>query len=109
MDHRQPVLIGGGDHFGIAHRSARLNDGGNPGRGCFIYPITERKERVGGEHRPTRVVPLSPGLVDGQERGIHPGHLPGPDPDGRLVLGQQDGVGLDAAHRRPGEAQVVPL
>ena len=45
--HRQAVLVGGGDHFRVAHRSAGLNHRRRAGGGDRVQPIAERKERVG--------------------------------------------------------------
>ena len=44
--HRQALLVGGGDHFGVAHRAAGLHDGGRAGGGDRVEAIAERKERV---------------------------------------------------------------
>ena len=50
-DHRQAVLVAGGDHFVVAPRAARLDDGRDARRGRAVDRIVEREERVGGEHR----------------------------------------------------------
>ena len=45
-DHRQPMLIRGGDHFGIFDRAARLHDRGSASCRHRIEPIAEREERI---------------------------------------------------------------
>ena len=44
--HRQPVLVGGGDHIGVAHRSAGLNDCRRARCGHGVEPIPKWKKRV---------------------------------------------------------------
>ena len=44
--HREPVLIGGGDHLGVAYRTARLDDGGRAGGRDRFESIAKWKERV---------------------------------------------------------------
>ena len=47
--HREAVLVAGGDGLGVAHRSARLGDGGNARFGGRVDVVAEREEGVGGE------------------------------------------------------------
>ena len=47
-DHGEALVVGSGDHFLVAHRSARLDDGGGAGLGGRQQPIGERKEGVRG-------------------------------------------------------------
>src|SRR6267142_5926632 len=49
--HREIVLIGCGNDFGIANRSAGLNDSGDAMFCSFIDAISKRKESVRCEHR----------------------------------------------------------
>ena len=42
--HRQSVLVGGGDHLGIAHRTAGLDDRLDPGFGSRVDAVAEREE-----------------------------------------------------------------
>ena len=53
-DHRQAVLVAGGDHLGVAARAAGLDDGRDAGRGGAVDRIVEREEGVGGQHRAAR-------------------------------------------------------
>ena len=48
-------------------------------------------------------------LVDGEERRVHPRHLPRADPDRRLAFGEEDRVRLDRRHGGPGEPQIAPF
>ena len=45
-DHRQTVLVGGGDHFLVPHGAARLDDGGRAGGRHRVEAVAEREERV---------------------------------------------------------------
>ena len=60
--HRQAVLVGGRDHFGVAHRAARLDDGRRAGGGDRVEAVAKRKERVGRGDRAAQPVaaPSSP-------------------------------------------------
>ena len=49
-DHREPVFVGGGDDFRVAHRSAGLHDGGRAGGGDRVEPVAEREERIRCRH-----------------------------------------------------------
>ena len=100
--HGQPEPVGGGDYFGIALRTAGLNDGGGSGSGNFFHAIGERKERVGGGNR----------ALERQLRfhranlgRIHAAHLTGSYADGLAVARIHDGVGLDVFAHLPGEEQ----
>ena len=44
--HREPSLVGGGNHFRVAHRSTGLDNGGRAGVGYGIEPVAEREEGV---------------------------------------------------------------
>ena len=48
------MFVGGGDHFRVAHRSARLHDRGGAGRGDRVQTVAEREERVGCGDRSRR-------------------------------------------------------
>src|SRR5688500_18439195 len=49
--HRHTVLIGGGDHFRILHRTARLHHSGRAGLSHGIKSVAEREEGVRRGHR----------------------------------------------------------
>ena len=44
--HREPELVGALDDLLVAHRAARLDDGGDAGRGRGLDAVLERIERV---------------------------------------------------------------
>src|SRR5947199_3503610 len=50
-DHRYVVLSCGRNHFLVAHGSAGLDDGRDPGVGRGVDAVTKREERIGGQHR----------------------------------------------------------
>ena len=58
--HRQAALVGGGDHFRVAHRSARLHDRGRAGVGDRVEAVAEREERVGRGDGSLRASPAPP-------------------------------------------------
>src|SRR5471032_1270852 len=49
--HREAALVGGGNHFRILHRPARLHHRRRARVGDGIETVAEREERVGGRHR----------------------------------------------------------
>ena len=53
-DHGKALVVGGGDHFLVAHRAARLDDGGGAGFGGRKQPVGEREEGVRGDDRAAR-------------------------------------------------------
>ena len=76
-DHRQPVLVGGGDDFGVPHRAAGLDDGGGAGGRDGVEAVAEREERVrrgdrSRERAARRPAPSSP------RRSRHPRGSSGP-------------------------------
>ncbi len=59
-DHGDAGLVGGRDHLGVAHRAARLDDGGGAGLDDLLDPVLEREEGVGADRRsPSRRAPPS--------------------------------------------------
>src|SRR5690348_12278610 len=44
--HRQPVLVGRGNHLGVTHGSAGLDDGGCPCGGKRVEAVSKREERI---------------------------------------------------------------
>src|SRR5262249_9639547 len=48
-EHRQPELIAGRDHLGVALRAAGLDDGRDPGLGGVLDVVCEREESVARE------------------------------------------------------------
>lgn len=45
-DHRQPMFVRGGDDFGIAHRTARLDHRSNTGLGSCIDTVAKWEEGI---------------------------------------------------------------
>ena len=48
--HRHAVFVRGSDHLFVAHRAARLDNGGDAGAGRSVDAIPEREERIRGHH-----------------------------------------------------------
>src|SRR6266567_1813393 len=101
-EHGQAQAVGGGDDFGIALRTAGLNDGGSSGFGDFFNAIGEGEEGVGGGDGAFQ---RELGLHGADFGGIHAGHLSGADADGLTVAGVDDGVGFYVFTNFPGEQQ----
>ena len=108
-DHRHPVLVGGGDDLVVPDRAARVQRPPSP------RPWRPRPGRPGtGRTRRSRR-PLPRGREshfarahDGDARGVHAVHLPGPDAD-HLIRGRQhDGVGLGVLGDAPREPRAPP-
>src|SRR6478672_3313760 len=68
--HRDVVLVCGGNHFVIAHRSSGLNDRPNARLGRLFYAVTKREERIGAEHCAFGAVSGETSLVNGQKRSV---------------------------------------
>ena len=97
-----PVLVGGGDYLVVALAAARLRHRGDAGRGEDVETVPEGEERVGGRD-------ASPhgelGLFGGEAAGVDAAHLAGADAHRLVLVGEDDGVGLDVAHHLPGELE----
>src|SRR4051812_25873467 len=50
-DHGEAALVGGGDHFFVAHAAAGLDDGLGARVGEHFDTVTKREEGVGGDDR----------------------------------------------------------
>src|SRR5207302_2944100 len=48
-DHAEAPAVCGGNHVRVADRTARLNDRGRTGFGCFLDAIGKRKKCIGGD------------------------------------------------------------
>src|SRR5678816_999063 len=69
-DHRHAALVGGGDHFGVANGTTRLDDRAHARLGRLIDAVAERKECVRSEDGTVGDVIRLVGLVHGDECGI---------------------------------------
>ncbi len=49
--HRDAALVGGGDHFVVAHAAARLDHGDGAVVGDDVEAVAKREERVGRDDR----------------------------------------------------------
>jgi hypothetical protein len=104
--HGQVLLVGGGDHFRIAHRAAGLDHRRGAGLGQHVEAVAEGEEGVRCRHRADHGEAVVLGLDRGDARRIDAAHLAGADADGHAVLAIDDGVRLDVLGDAPGEQQV---
>jgi hypothetical protein len=61
--HVDAVFIGGGDHFIVVHRVARLNDRGDPRRSGTVQPVVEGKKAPEAITEPATFKPASAALI----------------------------------------------
>ena len=101
-EHGEAKMIGGGDDFRIALRTAGLNDGGRSGFGDFFDTVGKRKESVGrGDGACEREL----GFHGAKLRGVDAAHLAGANADGLSVARVDDGVGFDVLANFPRKEQ----
>src|SRR5690554_3023356 len=90
--HGHAVLVGGGDHFRIAHGTAGLDYRADAGRMSLVDTVAERKERIRSHdrsgNRKTGLGRLHPSYMGTED----PAHLPGSYPHRAAVAGVDDGV-----------------
>src|ERR1019366_10348536 len=98
--------VGGVDHFLVAHRPARLYDGGDTGTGERLESIGEREERVG---RGARAHGELTGLGRGDTGRHDPRLLTGPDAYRDAVTRDHDGVGRRSCADPPRNLEVLKL
>src|SRR5258706_6977115 len=108
-NHRDAVLVGGGDHLAVAHAAAGLDHGARARRGDHVESVAKRKEGIGGHDRAAEREPGVLRLDRGDARGIHPAHLPRADPKRHAARTEHDGVGLHELRHAEGEDEVVHL
>ena len=108
-DHGHAMLVGGGDDFGIPHRTARLDQRGHASFRRGVDAIPEREEGVGGHDRAGDGQSGVLRLDGGNAGRVDAAHLPGADADGLLILRVDDRVGFDELGYPPGEQQIGQL
>src|SRR3712207_3218530 len=101
-DHRQIVLVGGGDDFGVADGAAGLDDGGDAVPGRLVEAVADGEELVGGE-RGALDWKLHAHRADAD--GIDARHLARADADRLARARVDDGVRLRVLAARPGEEE----
>src|SRR5690348_14834309 len=69
--HRHAVLVGGGNHLGVAHRAARLDHGADARDGGGVDAVAEREEGVRRHHRTAHFELLVAGLDACDLRAVH--------------------------------------
>ena len=83
-DHGDAVLVGGGDHLGVADAAAGLDDGRDAGGGGGVEAVAEREEGVAGAHPADGP---AGGPVGGDARRVEAVLLAGADAERLAVLG----------------------
>src|SRR5260221_14352447 len=105
--HRHIALVGGINHFFIAHRAARLDDGGGAGVGDHVEAVAEREERVTGGYRVLGREYGMPGLDLGNPGGIDAAHLSPTHAQGHAVAAEHDGIGFHVLGDAKSEDEIV--
>src|SRR5690554_149519 len=108
-DHGNAMLVGGVDHFLVAHGTVRLDHCGDTGSGGGIDAVAEREESIGGHHGTLHFQVFVCRLVTGNLRTVDAAHLSCAHTDGAARPGVDDGVGFHVLGYLPGEQQVVQL
>src|SRR3984957_15459720 len=105
--HRHAVFIGGGYHFLVAHRPARLDHGADSVLGGRIDAVAEGKECV-GRHHGAMHVEFGFGCFDARDlRADHAAHLSGADADGAAFARVDDRIGFHEHRHVPREQQIA--
>lgn len=107
--HRNAVFVGGGNHFGIAHRTAGLDHRLDAGFGGGVDAVAEREKRITGHHRSGHDQARIGGFDAGDARRIHAAHLAGAHANGAAVFGIHNRVGFDELGDLPRKQQVGKL
>ena len=88
-DHRNVVLVGGGDDFFVLYGSTRLNDRSYASLCRLVDAVAKWKERIGPEHRALCFMTRELCLVNREKRGIDTRHLARAYSDCRAVARKQ--------------------
>src|SRR5450432_2675797 len=108
-DHGDAALVRRGDHLGVAHAAARLDDGDRTVLGDHVESVPKWKERVRRDHR-SRERQARVGRLDGgNARGVDAAHLARADAQRAPPTTIDDGVGFDESRDAPGEEKVGDL
>src|SRR6516225_517310 len=108
-DHRHVVLVGCGDHFGIALAATRMDDGADAKVRGNIQIIAKGQECIGRHYRALERNVLIARLHGGETCGIDAAHLSGAHANCRTSAREYDRVRFDEAAHAPREAQVGEL
>ena len=92
--------------LGTGLGAGRLGDGLHAALGGLVHPVPEGKKGVRAQRASLQ---RKDGALRRDARGIHPAHLPGPDAHRPASVGKDNGVALDVARDRPGDAEGPPL
>ena len=104
-----PALVGGGDHFVVAHAAARLDDRRAPLSATTSRPSRNGKNASEATTEPRERQPRVLRLDRGDARRVDAAHLARADAERAAARGEDDRVRLDELGDAPGEQQVVDL
>ena len=102
-DHRHLALVGSGDHFFIANRSARLNGAGRAGVSGRDESIRKREKGITGDGAAFEGEPGCFRFPNRNPRCINPRHLPGANTERAISAGINDRIGFNMLYHPPSE------
>ena len=105
--HGDAVLVGRGDHFRVALRASRLDDGLDAEIGDDVQSIAKRKERIGRRRRRFQRQAFVLRLHGRDLAAHHAAHLSCTYPECCFVLGANDGIRFDIFRNAPGEQKIA--
>ena len=108
-DHRDAVLIGGGNHLFVANRTTGLNDAAHANGSSGINTVAEREEGVGRHSRTFHFQTFITGFNPGDFGGVNAAHLACAYPDGHILFGVHNGVGFNEFRNDPAEQRIAQL
>ena len=86
------MFIGRGDHFRVAHGTAGLDHGPDPGLRRHVQAVPKGKERIRGHDRARQRQFFVRGLLRGDARAVDAAHLARADAERHAVFGIDDRV-----------------
>src|SRR5258706_9428448 len=108
-DHGRAALVGRGDHFGVAHAAAGLDERARARVEQHLDAVAEREEGVGGGDRVLERQSRGLRFRRRQARAVDAAHLPGADAERGAAAAEDDGVGFHELDDAPREQEVAPL
>ncbi len=106
-EHRNTVLVGGGNHFVITDGTARLDYAGHARSGGGINTVAEREERVRSHRGTFHFQAFISSFNTGDFRGVHAAHLARANTDGHIVFGIDDSIGFHELRHFPAEQRIA--
>ena len=107
--HREAALVGGRDHFSVAHAAARLDHRRGAVVGDHVEAVAKRKERVGSDRGARERELRARRLHRRDARRVDAAHLAGADAERLPVAAVHDRVRLHELGHAPHEHEVAQL